>query len=323
MGGLRAAAHAIAPGGRRGRLSLLLFHRVVPVPDPMRPGEVDARVFARLMAALTTCFRVLPLAAAAQQLRSGTLPSRAVAVTFDDGYADNHAIGLPILQHLGLSATFFVATGFVGGRAMWNDVVVESLRQWQRPELDLTRLGLGRYPTGALAARAKVAGELIGRLKYLEPRRREAAAAELASITGAKVPDDLMMTEDQVRELKAAGMELGGHTVTHPILTRLGAAEARAEIEGGRRALESLIGSPVTVFAYPNGKPGRDYDAGHVTMIRELGFSAAVSTAWGVSTRNTDLLGLRRFTPWERKPVAFCLRLLQNCLRRADADASA
>ena len=107
-------------------------------------------------------------------------------------------------------------------------------------------------------------------------------------------------------------MEIGGHTVTHPILARLPSSAARTEIVQGREQLESLLGAPVTLFAYPNGKPGQDYLPEHVAMVRELGFSAAVATAWGAASATTDAWQLPRFTPWDKTPARFMVRLLWN-----------
>ncbi|HND98622.1 MAG TPA: polysaccharide deacetylase family protein, partial [Plasticicumulans sp.] len=129
------------------------------------------------------------------------------------------------------------------------------------------------------------------------------------------LPDDLMMTHAQLRTLHGAGMEIGGHTVSHPILTRTPAAVARAEIAGGRAGLEALIDAPVRSFAYPNGKPGADYGPEHVAMVRELGFDCAVVTSHGVSVAATDPYQLARFTPWDRSESRFQLRMLRNSRR--------
>jgi peptidoglycan/xylan/chitin deacetylase (PgdA/CDA1 family) len=112
-------------------------------------------------------------------------------------------------------------------------------------------------------------------------------------------------------------MGIGGHTVNHPILARLPAAEARQEIAQGRAALEAALDAPVRVFAYPNGKPGQDYLPEHVDMVRELGFEAAVSTAWGVSRGAADWYQLPRFTPWDQGIGKFGLRLARNMLQAA------
>jgi peptidoglycan/xylan/chitin deacetylase (PgdA/CDA1 family) len=112
-------------------------------------------------------------------------------------------------------------------------------------------------------------------------------------------------------------MTIGAHTVTHPILACTSDSAARHEIVASKRALEEQLGAPVGLFAYPNGKPGRDYSAAHVAMVREAGFDAAFSTAWGVASRTSDPFQLPRFTPWDRAPWRFGVRLAQN-LRRTD-----
>src|SRR5690349_2991525 len=125
---LRAAGALLSPAGRAAPLTVLMYHRVLPAPDPLTES-VDARDFERQMRALREYFTVLPLAEAVAGLRAGKLPSRAVAITFDDGYADNAVIALPILESLGLHATFFIADGFLNGGRMFNDTVIEALRR--------------------------------------------------------------------------------------------------------------------------------------------------------------------------------------------------
>ncbi len=107
-------------------------------------------------------------------------------------------------------------------------------------------------------------------------------------------------------------MTIGGHTVNHPILTRLAQNEAKREIVSGKALLESLIGARLSLFAYPNGKPGKDYGPEHVAMVRQAGFSAAVSTAWGAARSASDIFQLARFTPWDPRPARFMLQMLRN-----------
>ena len=126
---LRGAGALTAASGGGGRLSILVYHRVLPRSDAMLAGEVEAAAFDWQMALLAEYFQVLPLSEAVHRLHSGTLPARAACVTFDDGYADNHDTALPILQKWRLPATFFIATAYLDGGWMWNDAVTESLRQ--------------------------------------------------------------------------------------------------------------------------------------------------------------------------------------------------
>jgi len=118
-----------------------------------------------------------------------------------------------------------------------------------------------------------------------------------------------------VLRLHASDMEIGAHTVTHPILARLDPERAASEIGDSKRRLEAITGSPVSLFAYPNGKPGRDYRREHVGMVKQLGFEAAVSAAQGVAHAASDSFQLPRFTPWDRTPGKFVLRLFHNTFR--------
>ena len=293
------------------RLSILIYHRVLACPDPLFPGEIDAARFDRLCAQLARDWRVLTLGQAVALREAGRLPPRALCITFDDGYADNATVALPILQRHGLAATFFVATGFLDGGRMWNDSVIENLRRSPREAADLAALGLGSLPLRSTAERRAAIEAVLPRIKYRPLDAREPLLQAVAEAAGRPpLPDDLMMSSAQVRALADAGMEIGGHTVRHPILTELPDDAAVAEIRNGRDHLQRITGRAVEVFAYPNGGPDRDYDHRHVAMVRSLGFSAAVSTATGVVGRDADPFQLPRFTPWDRSQPRWTLRLL-------------
>ncbi len=307
----RALGGALRIGGASNRLSILIYHRVLPQADALFPDEVDARRFDQQLGYLKACFNIIPLEQAVHGLREGSLPPRAACITFDDGYADNAEIALPLLLRHGVTATFFVATGFLDGGRMWNDTVIELIRRAPRA-LDLRSLGLGEFTLGAMADRQAAIGVVLKALKYLPLDERQAKVDALRALVGVALPDDLMMRADQVRQLHQAGMGIGGHTVNHPIIARMPAAAARQEIADGKQALETMIGAPVKLFAYPNGKPGQDYLAEHVAMARSAGFDAAVSTSWGAAAPGSDLFQLPRFTPWDRGQLRFTLRMMQN-----------
>lgn len=313
---------AVSPAGASARLSVLIFHRVLRAPDPLFPDEVDAARFDAICSWLATWFNVVPLDQAVQGLAAGELPARAAAISFDDGYADNHDVALPILQRHGLPATFFVASSFLDGGRMWNDTVIETIRGTQASSLDLDGLpslistGANRLPLQTIEQRRHAVGQALARIKYLAPVQRDRAVAALASRGGAKLPDNLMMTSDQLRALRRAGMGVGAHTATHPILARLDADAARQEIVMGRQALEGILGERIKLFAYPNGKPEQDYKDETVAIVRDCGFDAAVTTAWGAAGAGSDRFQIPRFTPWDRSKWRFGLRLARN-LRRA------
>ena len=309
----------LSPASARARLSVLIFHRVLAEPDPLFPDEMDARRFDAMCGWLKAWFNVLPLDEAVRALREGRLPARACAITFDDGYADNLHIAAPILKRHGLTATFFIATGFLDGGRMWNDTVIESIRACRQPVLTLD--GFGQFALDTTAARRSAIAALIGQLKYLPVAERRVATEAIATQAGVAPPTDLMMTSDEVRALRRTGMLIGAHTVTHPILARLNADQALAEIQDGQRTLQALLGERIGLFAYPNGKPGADYLPEHPNIVQQLGFDAAVSTAWGAAGTQTDLYQIPRFTPWDRTRGRFGLRLLRNLATAAPVRA--
>lgn len=295
---------------------MLIFHRVVPEPDPLFPDEMHAARFDALMGLVARECRVLTLGQALKARDAGRLPARALVVTFDDGYADNATIALPILRRHGLPATFFVATGFLNGGRMFNDSVIETLRATREQRVDLSELGLGVMPLGTVVERSAAIHAVLLKIKYMDLQGREPAIAAVRQAAGLPaLPDDLMMTDEQVRQLHRAGMEIGGHTVAHPILRVLPDAQAEAEIAGGRAALQAMIDAPVEVFAYPNGRPGQDYDDRHVAMVRRLGFLGAVSTVADTVGPQSDRFQLPRFTPWDRASGRWLTRLALARLR--------
>lgn len=313
----RALARIGFGGSAANRLSILIFHRVLAQPDPLFPDEMHAQRFDTLLGQLKRSFKLISLAEGVAGVRNGMLPPRAACITFDDGYADNAEIALPILQRHGLSACFFVATGFLDGGRMWNDTIIELIRN-APGAIDLRALGYGQFELATLAQRQAAIPALLNALKYLPLDARLEQVDAIRAQVPAKLPANLMMRSAQVRQLHRAGMEIGGHTVNHPILARMDAAAARREIVEGKQALEGLLDAPVRLFAYPNGKPGQDYLAAHAAIVREAGFDAAVSTAWGAARPGSDLFQLPRFTPWDRSQLRFMLRMMQNARRNGD-----
>lgn len=306
-----------SPGGKHGRLSVLVLHRVLPEHDPLFPEAIDAQRFDQMCGWLRSMFNTLALDQAVRLIAAGRLPRRALCITFDDGYADNLQVAMPILKRHGLSATFFIATGFLDGGCMWNDRVTEAFRLTTEPSLDLHSL-LGDpqavYATNRPAQRRAALEATIDKIKYLPPPERLAMADAIAGLARVKLPTNLMMTSAQLLALHRSGMQVGAHTVSHPILTTLSATQMRQEMADSKVFLEQLLGEPVPLFAYPNGKPGTDFNATSVSMAREVGFEAAVTTAKGAATHHTDLLQLPRFTPWDRSRWRFGLRMTTTLL---------
>jgi peptidoglycan/xylan/chitin deacetylase (PgdA/CDA1 family) len=308
---IRALGGLFTPGGSRASLLVLIFHRVLERRDPLLQGEPDAHEFATQLDVIRSVCRVLPLEEAVDRLRSGSLPQRSVCITFDDGYANNRTTAAPLLKERGLPATVFVATGYLNGGRMFNDTVIESIRR-AGPELDLRELGFDRFELPDDAARLKAINQILRVLKYRPPAERVARAAAIAEKARAQLPNDLMMTDAQVRELATFGVSVGAHTVNHPILNSVDEDAARREIADSRRVLQDMTGEAVSLFAYPNGRPKTDYSSVHAKMVREAGFKAAVSTAWGGAGPAVDVFQIPRMLPWDTSPMMFAGRLMRT-----------
>ena len=311
-----ALPHLLLTQGKQ-RLSILIFHRVLAQRDFMRPNEPTTGEFEWMMRMLRDNFNPLSLVDALEKLQSGTLPGKAVCVTFDDGYADNQQYALPLLEKYGIPATVFVSTGFLNGGRMWNDSVIEAVRHWNGAVLDLQDINLGCHRIETESQREQVAQGLLREIKHLSLEERSELVTHIVSQVEG-LPGDLMMTDTQVQSLSKAGVAIGAHTVNHPILGSVSIDNARQEVLGSKAYLENLLQKDVDLFAYPNGFPGRDYDRQHRDLVKSLGFKAAVSTHWGVSVKQSDMYQLPRFTPWDRDQLKFQLRLLLS-YRRVDS----
>ncbi len=299
--------------GKQKKLLILIYHRVLDEPDFMRPGEVDKVAFTWQMELLAKHFNVLPLYEAVERMQNNDLPSRAVSITFDDGYTDNYTNALPILKQFNLTATFFSASGFLDGGRMWNDTVIESVRNMKLACLDLTKIGLGKFDVGNEIQKCEAANQIIQLIKYLPIDMRLQYTNYIAE-QSQDLPINMMMTSEQVKFLFMNGMDIGGHTVNHPILAKLDKSDVYKEIKDNKLMLERLIGKTLKVFAYPNGKVGKDYLIEQVEIIKQEGYLLALSTNWGCANYNSDHWQLPRFTPWDRKPINFMLRMINKFL---------
>jgi peptidoglycan/xylan/chitin deacetylase (PgdA/CDA1 family) len=278
---------------------------VLREPDPLVSGEVTLDFFCAHARFIASSYSVLPLPDAVALLAADRLPRNVACITFDDGYASNVDVALPVLERLKLKASFFICTGAIDGGRMWNDTVIEAVRRAPQGTLDLGHFGLGAYAVGDTATRGALLDRLLGDLKYLDDERRAAVAADLAAQSGLEAQSALMMSSEQVLLLHRRGMDIGGHTVNHPILARIAPETAQAEILAGMRRLRDITGGLPRSFAYPNGRPNLDYGAEHTAMVRAAGFELAVSTAFGLADHSSDRFQLPRVMTWNQTPLRF------------------
>lgn len=287
---------------QRGRAVVLRYHALtdgdaeVPYATPDICLPVEA--FRLQMAFVKRAYRVVPLDELVDALATGRpLPPRASAITFDDGYADNHRLGLPVLRALGLPATVYVATGGVdGGPPLWTSAVRalvlaargESIHVPGLPPITLAPPGR-RGPAARILTRAMVP------LTTAEREERHAAAAAAAGVDIRRELAGVMLTWDGVRELAAAGWTIGAHTVHHINVALADPAEAEREIAVSQEAIAAVVRAPVRHFAYPNtGGQHRYFDPGVAGILRRLGFRSGATSKTGALRPGTDPLVLPR-----------------------------
>jgi peptidoglycan/xylan/chitin deacetylase (PgdA/CDA1 family) len=218
---------------------------------------------------------------------------------------------LPILQEFGLPATVFVTSGYVGKQNMWNDRIVEAVRSFPGEVLDLQAHGLGLLPCGTLVERQEAVKLLTRAAKYLPQAAREALAETLEPPAASEQRHALMLTPAMLIKLVECGIEIGAHTVSHPILAKVDDLSAMREMRESKMQLEEITGKPVRFFAYPNGKAGLDFDDRHISMAKELGFAAAFASSTSAATGRHEAYQIPRCHPWDATPAMFGLRLLR------------
>ena len=265
-GVVRRAKAAVSP-----RAIILLYHRIADARAGTDPHNlcVSPRHFAEQMNVLSRSAHVLPLTTLARHVRDRSLPRRCVAVTFDDGYADNLHAAKPILERHAIPATVFVTTG-LGGRT-------EEF-YWDECE----RL----VPADQCVA-------TCDRVRDLPPVRRQLVMAELRGPAAATVrPTHRTMSDEEIRELASGGLiEVGAHTENHPALPVLSPDEQLAEVTRSKARLESVLGTAVTSFAYPYGL----HSHATVEAVRAAGFERACTTEEHAARLASEPLRLPRF----------------------------
>ena len=310
MRGLRPFLRCL-PGNR---LLVVAFHRVARQFDPYDPETPDATRFSRQLDALQG-FEVVPLRAGLEALQQQSLRRPAVAITFDDGYREQLAVAAPLLEARGYPSTVFVSSAFVGGQHMWHDRLLWALREG-RAGSRLDAVGLVEAVPHSLEARRQLAGRCIAAVKSLPLIAREQAVALVEAACAAPPAPRLMLDAAELRELaRCPGVEIGAHTRRHPILAACALEEARAEVAGSRADLEQLLGVPVGLFAYPNGHEGRDFSERDVGLVREAGFSYAVTSDWGGVTPASDGLRLPRMSLYRQSVLGNALLLVREAMR--------
>lgn len=308
----------------RNRLSVFLFHKVPLEADPLVPLDLNLPTFQRTLDFVAEHFRVLPLEEAIVGMQNDRLPSNAACITFDDGYLGWRERVIPELEKRDAHATFFITTGQFDGMPMWHERVNQVVAQCSESELFIPGLGLRSLPLLTLADRQRAVYLLENHLKYLPLALRDDFILQMEAAAKVSYRELPVMSADELRGIHSRGFGIGAHTVNHPILSQCSVIDAENEIAGSREIIEGIVGAQVTAFAYPNGRPGIDFNQVHVDMVRRAGYRTAVTTHWGAARSSTIMpLQVPRFTPWGPSKSRMAFQVVRNLVSRIDTVAPA
>jgi peptidoglycan/xylan/chitin deacetylase (PgdA/CDA1 family) len=298
---LRARARAQVPF-----LSILTYHSVDDLPSgyPFDAGVVDAGVaqFEAQLEVLARHFSSIgidDLLAAVDGV--SPLPPNPLLITFDDGYKTNLHTVAPALRRHGLTGAFFIATDFIDRRRLyWWDRINYNVKTSRRTRLEL---GYPRPLVLELRDRSAAIGALLAVVKTHHDLDLERFLVELAAAAGVawddaierQFADALIMTWDEVRALRAVGMDVQSHTAGHRVLQTLPAAELDRELAGSKARLEAELGEPVRTLSYPVGRPIAS--APHIRdAVAAAGYELGFSNSSGINYdwRRLDRYDVRR-----------------------------
>jgi peptidoglycan/xylan/chitin deacetylase (PgdA/CDA1 family) len=269
---------------RRGRLGVLLYHRITDDRDLVPGLAVTPGTFRGHLELVARLTDPVPLADAVADLRARRLARPVICVTFDDGYQDNAAIAVPIAERLGVPITIFVTTGALGTEGFWWD------RLWA---------SVGGNDTQPF-------WRLHAELKMLPGAARE---ARLAALTPARPVRGTPMTHAALTEVAGRPLvSVGAHSRSHSVLAALELDEQRREIADPRDDLAGLVGREVTLMSYPFGKR-TDISPTTEAIVAATGLEAAFTSVAGVATCATRPFAIPRLSVHEM-PGAMLARAL-------------
>jgi peptidoglycan/xylan/chitin deacetylase (PgdA/CDA1 family)/SAM-dependent methyltransferase len=291
------------------RGAILLYHRVGWPPSDVHRLTVPPEQFRMQLAALRESCRPMSLHDLSAAVAGGHLPPRAVAVTFDDGYADNLEIALPLLAEFEIPATFFVTTaGLEARRHFWWDVLEQILLQAPHlpPRLEIEVAGRPfDAVTSGFAARRRAHDVLHAALVRTGAAEREAALARIIEWSGgapALAAGDARLSASEIVELaRQPRVEIGAHTANHLLLPEQPEEVQRREMLASVESLSALIGRTISSLAYPYGGVA----PATVAIVRDSGIARAVTCETSHIVAGLDLLALPRFDVGGRSRKSF------------------
>jgi peptidoglycan/xylan/chitin deacetylase (PgdA/CDA1 family) len=282
--------------GSRGpacRLTIVRHHRIYANGErPLYRLGVSEEIFAAQLQMLGAAGLAPVTVGEGLRFLAEGHPGHRVAMSFDDGYADNITRALPHLVRHGAKATFFLTAGWMEDREpAWWDVLAHALTHTRRDHLVWDRNGgTVEIALASAADRRRALATLLGELRH-PPARRNVLLNALRTRLAVSDPAPCdLATWGEAGRLAVAGMEVGAHTMNHPWLTQLSTEEQRKEIAGSVERIAQRLGVAPTGLAYPGG----DHDGATLAVVRELGLAYAVTTRSGANGPGTPRLELKR-----------------------------
>lgn len=292
----RYGGYRLARALTQGQPRILMYHRFA---EDEKAGYVSRERFRQQLTYVRRHYRPITLTQLANEVFEGQkLPPNTVVITIDDGYQDFYDIAWPEARGLDVPLTLFATTGFVNGDLwLWPDKVSWLLARVPSSAPLVEMGGLEFNADMVREHHASVWQHLIRHMLAIPDTEKHQAISELATkwdveLPGIAPPEFAACTWAQLLEMQEQGLEVGGHTVTHPSLGQVDENQAAQEIMGCMDMLTEQLGKVPRSFCYPNGMPG-DYSDGIARMVEEAGFSCAV-TAFADSLGISRRFALRR-----------------------------
>jgi len=306
----------------RPRAAILVYHRVARLALDPHGMAVSPTTFEDHLRLLQANYRVASLEWLLDRLPDGAYPDRTIAVTLDDGYADNLTDAYPIAAGLDVPLTVFVAVKPVlTGEAFWWDELNDLLLSptGRAPSLTLDGVS-GQFAMGIEAERRESHTRLHALLRRLgECDRRAVMASIRAQIGSGSEPTGRPLTPAELCRLAGLpGISVGSHTMTHARLGGLTAAEQGSELVGSKTALEDMLGNPVVLLAYPYGKAD-DVNADTPHVAKTAGYRAAFTTSGRPVVPSSHAYAVARLTVHDW-PVEILRARLARLLGDRDAN---
>jgi len=275
--------------GLRGSFVVLMYHRILPVRDPLQPS-VSFEDFASDMDFISRNFTPVSLSSL-----TGSLPKRAVAITIDDGYREIYDFVYPLIKERGVPVTAFIVSDFAGtDRVLWTTELAEMVGTADSHSVELETMDGEMFTLGSIEERRACIDSIKRFIKPAPPRVGDSVMDEVRAKLGRRSGGKrAMLSWEEIGEMSGSCMEFGSHTRSHAIVSRVDRKRAWNEIAGSKEVMESRLGRNVASFCYPNGQEG-DFDDETIAMVRKAGYSLAVTSIPGANTSAADRYALRR-----------------------------